>query len=641
MPVTIPETLNLKAALQIKAAKDGDQPRFKLFANSGEPMRLDGFFDPVVIDLEGVTIDREPLPVIMEHDPAKRIGHTDRVMVNAKGIFAEGRVSSSMGVAEGFVKDAKAGFPFQVSVGAEIKKGYFVEEGETVEVNGKTHKGPLIVATQTRLRELSITVLGADSKTQALVASQTGVSTMPKPLKITSDDHDLQARRQRIAAEEARVDAIRAIADRYGSQLSGEFETEDGRKTTLSALKATAVAEGWDENRFELQLLRASRNVGIPTHSYHHPVGNASNSQVLEAAIAKHVGLPQLERVYDDRTLEASDQLGITCLMDACRLAAQLSGHTLNWRDKDSVIRAAFSTTDIPDILSNVANKSAELAYETFPSAAKLIARKLTANDFKTHTGVRLTGDVVFEPLGSDGEIKHGKLDDTAYTYSVTANAKPFGLSRQAIRDDDAGALDEVPRSLGRGAALALEELFWKLVIANSGSFFSSGNGNLITGAGSALSSSGLAAAVQKFLEQTDAQGKPIGVVPERLVVPPALKATADELYVARTLNVGGGSTTTNDRVPAENVHYGKYDPAVSPWIGASGLSGGSDTRWYLFGNPNDVAAFGIAYLDGVEAPKIEPKEMAPDKLGIMWRGYFDIGACQIDPRGAVRADGV
>ena len=638
---TIPETLNLKAALQIKAAQNkGDQPRFKLFANSGEPMMLEGFFDPVVIDLEGVTIDREPLPVIMDHNPAKRIGHTDRVAVNAKGIFAEGRVSSSMGVAEGFVKDAKAGFPFQVSVGAEIKKGYFVEEGETVEVNGKTHKGPLIVATQTRLRELSITVLGADPKTQALVASK-GVSTMPKPLKIGSDDHDLQARRQRIAAEEARVDAIRAIADRYGSQLAGEFETEDGRKTTLSALKATAVAEGWDQNRFELQLLRASRNVGIPTTHSYHPMGNASNSRVLEAAIAKHVGLPNLERAYDARILEASDQLGITCLMDACRLAAQLSGHTLNWRDKDAVIRAAFSTTDIPDILSNVANKSAEMAYKSFPSAAKLIARKLTANDFKSHNSVRLTGDVIFEPLGSDGEIKHGKLEDSAYTYSVTTYAKTFGLSRQAIRDDDAGALDEVPRSLGRGAALALEELFWKLVIANSGSFFSSGNGNLITGAGSALSSSGLASAVQKFLEQTDAQGKPIGVVPERLVVPPALKATADELYVARTLNVGGGSATADDRVPAENVHFGKYEPAVSPWIGASGLSGGSDTRWYLFGNPNDVAGFGIAYLDGKETPTIEQKEMSADKLGIMWRGYFDIGVCQIDPRGAVRADGV
>ncbi|GAB4138384.1 MAG: hypothetical protein Tsb009_06570 [Planctomycetaceae bacterium] len=334
--------------------------------------------------------------------------------------------------------------------------------------------------------------------------------------------------------------------------------------------------------------------------------------------------------------------MGVTCLMDVCRLACQFAGKTnVDWRSKDAVIRAAFSTADLGTLLSNVAGKSLEEAYRAFPSVARIVARKLTASDFKQKTGVRITGDIQFQEVAGDGEIKHARLNDASYSYQLATYARMFGVDRHSIVNDDLDALADIPRMLGRGAALALEEEFWTLVLNNTGSFFSAGNGNLITGAGSALSSSGLSDAVQKFLEQTDQEGKPIGVVPDRLVVPPALKTTADELYVARTLNVGGGSTSTDDRLPAENVHFGKYENGVAPWIGAAGgLTGSSDTHRYLFGNPNDVAAFGIAYLDANETPTIEQEDQPFNKLGVQWRGYLDFGVCQIDHRGAVRSAG-
>lgn len=384
----------------------------------------------------------------------------------------------------------------------------------------------------------------------------------------------------------------------------------------------------------ELQTIRGSRNVPSSASGPYLQAQRLPDNRLLEAAVASYVGL-DVGKAYGDEVADAVPKLGITCLMDACKLVCQMNGKDVNWRDKDAVIKAAFSTRDFPDLLSNVANKTLERAYKAFPSVARMIARRLDAKDFKEHTGVRLTGDVVMEKTPGDGEIKHGVLKDQAFTYAIDTYAKMFGVSRQDLINDNAQGLAETPRLLGRGAALAIEEVFWALVLANTGSFFHTTNNNALT---AVLGAVGLSSAVQLFLEQTDTEGKPVGVTPRFLCTPPSLKTTADELYTSRTFNVGAGSAS--DKVPAVNAFFGLYEPVASPWVGAKGLDGGSDTAWYLFGDPADVAAFGIAYLGGMEGPTLEQVDQPANKLGVVFRGWIDFGVCQIDHRGAVKSTG-
>lgn len=188
--VEIPSCLELEGKFDITAASADDNentlPAFHLVANTGQPMELDGFFWPVVISIKGAQFDKRVTPVIKDHDTSQRIGHTTKQSKLAEGktrkfgneeiqgpaILAEGVVSSKMAVARGFVEDARAGFPFQVSVGAKILQASFVEEGEKAEVNGQTFKGPFIHAEKTSIRELTITVLGADNDTSARIAAQ-------------------------------------------------------------------------------------------------------------------------------------------------------------------------------------------------------------------------------------------------------------------------------------------------------------------------------------------------------------------------------------------------------------------------------------------------------------------------------------
>lgn len=164
----------------------GSKDRFMLYANTGRPMRVKGYVDPVIIDIAGARYASKRTPVIMDHDTRQRVGHATEQAIVAAGqrgviggrevsgpmIAATGVRSSSSKAAKEFVSDAKDGFPFQVSVGARVLSGHFVPEGKTADVNGRTWSGPLVVARRTLIRELTTTVLGADGNTSAQIAAR-------------------------------------------------------------------------------------------------------------------------------------------------------------------------------------------------------------------------------------------------------------------------------------------------------------------------------------------------------------------------------------------------------------------------------------------------------------------------------------
>lgn len=189
---TVPQRMTFDGSIDVKAAKGGKSATIKLVAYRGGPMVPEGFREKVIVDLDGCKFQKSRSPIIADHDTSKRIGHTTKQYLLPFGksarstekeplegplIYAEGVPSSSMGIARGFVEDAANGFPFQVSIGADIEDAYFVDEGEKVVVNGKRWKGPLIVASQTSIAELTVCVLGADRTTSATLAAQRNSST--------------------------------------------------------------------------------------------------------------------------------------------------------------------------------------------------------------------------------------------------------------------------------------------------------------------------------------------------------------------------------------------------------------------------------------------------------------------------------
>jgi hypothetical protein len=629
------DMLQFTADIDLQAADGQKRPRVTMIAYSG------GIFSPsgypnCIIDLAGAQVDGN-IPLLDGHDQEldSFVGQGTATIRNGQ-LLLEGILTDATNAGQKVLVLAKSGVNLQASVGyapGEIER---IHPGESVQVNGRkftARNSGLTIIRSGRLREVSLLPLGADSNTQVSIAASAAQKkglTMSEQTT-TIDSADVSAQRLNDARLiEARIskfhrdypDAVELQAGLVSNVLAGAQTLEEAKHEILYA-----------EN---CQLELRAKMAKLPQAPAVYGSRQAEKSpELLQAALLCHMGHESAAvKLCGEQTTEQARGFHLNSLHDILRAALQQSGRDIP-ASRHEMIKAAFSTNSVVGILSDAANKVSLEAYRAVPSVARVVAKKLTANDFKAHTGYRLTGDANFQELGAAGEIKHGKLGEQSYTYRVSTFARMFGLTREDVINDDLGKFDEIPRLIGRGSAMKLEQLFWTLVLANTGNFFSAGNKNYISGAGSALSIGGLGAAVTALRQLTDTNGDPIAITPKFLACPPELESTADALYASTNIVYGGDTS-----VPDSNPYKGKYQPQVSPYLSNSNYEGHSADAWFLFGDPGDVPAFGIAYLDGVESPTIESGETDFNTLGVQFRGYHDFGVCQIDPNGGVMAAG-
>ncbi len=646
--------------LTIEAVTDDKSiPKFSMVAYTGGPMKVAGFTHPVVVDLEGLAIDRQNIPIRLDHNPKQGVGHTDRVAIENGQVVAEGLISRDTAWARDVAKSGSRGFPWQASIGAEIIEAEFIPNGNQIQVNGRTFDGPLYVIRKSILKEISFVDNGADDKTTAQVAAtqaepekkneeskshedtmnnKENTQTVPANPDIqAAQTHDSSCKnkqaekieaaavpdpvadmRQKIAAETQRIQAIRTVCD--------------GKHTDI---EAKAIAEGWDVTRCELEVLRASR----PKAPAVHVQRSNSDPKIYEAVALMAAGVPdaRLQALYEASTLDAADRLRGIGIQEYCERISGAGSFPRFRRDASGWLQAAFSTMSLPGILSNVANKMLLEGYNYIEDAWRQICKIASVNDFKEHSRYRMTGSFTFEKVGADGEIKHGKVDELPYGQKADTHGIMFALTRQMIINDDLGAFTDIPRQIGMGAAEAIADAVWSLLLSNPNSFFSAGHKNYLEGADTALSVDALTAAEVLFSEQTKPNGRPLGMGASILLVPTALKVGAQLLMSSLLLNE---TTTANKGKPSSNPHVGKFEVVSSAYLANASFAGYSNKAWYLFADPNRLPALEVAFLNGVDRPTVEKTDADFNTLGIQFRGYIDFGVREQDYRGAAKMKG-
>jgi len=665
----------LSEAVEIEAAEDSRNddvvlPRFSMVAYTGGAMRVAGWRYPVVVDLAGLVIPSQTRPVRFGHDIAAGVGHTDSIRVADGQLLAAGVISRDTPAAQEVVASARKGFPWQASISATVEEFEFVKANQTVLVNGRQFAGPVYVVRKATLGEISFVDLGADAATTVSVAAANngGNVTMPEhdndTMKVdqpTSGALQSQSESQSVSSE-----SVSASSESIGkSSESGGASSESGASSATPTLRlaaqsassaenpaaeaervlairkvcagrhpdieARAIKEGWSVNQCALEVVRADRPKAPAVHAQDN---GQLTEQVLEAALRLGVHDEKAEKDYPDQVLEAAYPLRRMGFRELALMCCRMEGVEISPHATDrEMVRAAFSTRSLPNVLKNTANKVLLAGYQAVDLGSLRVSKILTANDFKEHTAVRLTGEYRFTPVANDGELKYAKVGDQGYPFRVQTYGRLIGLTRQDLINDDLGAFTELPYQIGRGAALALEQAFWQMVEAANGTFFSTANKNTISGASSAFGIDGLNAAIAKLRKQTDDDGNPIKVRPRFVAVPPDLEADATQIYTSNVLLVAGSADRT---IAANNPHANKYEPVVSEYLTGNGAA----SVWYLVGDPLDVPAFGVAFLRGQDQPVIEEADPDPRYLGTLWRGYWDFGVCLLDPRGAIRAAG-
>jgi phage major head subunit gpT-like protein len=256
-------------------------------------------------------------------------------------------------------------------------------------------------------------------------------------------------------------------------------------------------------------------------------------------------------------------------------------------------------------------------------------------SDFKTVTSYRLIGKDQYEQIPPGGELKHGTLGNETYTNKADTYGLLLSIDRRDVINDDLGAITTVPRKLGRGSGLKINDVFWATFMKNS-TFFTADNKNYLTGADTALTIDGLTKAEVAFMDLTDSDGKPIGIMPSILLVPTSLSAMATQLYKSIELR----DTTSSTKYPIANPHQGKFRAEVSRYLTNSRYTGNSSKAWYLLADPSDVPVIEVAFLNGQEPPTIETAEADFSVLGVQLRGYHDFGCNLQENRAGVKSKG-
>lgn len=668
--------------------------RFTMTAYTGGKLLLAAFPFPVVVDLSGMKVPAKNRPILRDHDISRIVGHTESLEINGSSIRLGGVLSGSNDHAREVSESGDNGFPWQASIGASAQRIVFVDRGESVEVNGRKFTGPLYVARQSTLREVSFVALGADDQTVAQMvarrergdAADSRSSHHVSRIEVQSMDFEQWVAGQGFDANtltEQQATSLKALFERETAPpppakpepkpaeiaAAGGNPTPQPEPDPIDALRAKwaaerrriakitevcagqhaeieaqAIEQGWTEQQTELAVLRASRPQAPAIHSSR----PQRSARVLEAATWLCARIPEQDCLaeFGEQTLEAAHplrQIGFKELFAEC---ARLEGHDLPpvFGNGKQVIQAGFSTVSLPGILESVMNRTLLEAYEAIPIAALQLCAVGSVSDFKEVSRYRLLGTGGFEKVSPTGELRSGTLSEQKFSNRADTYGQILILDRKDIVNDDLNAFLDLTRQMGRSGAESIDDLFFRLLLSNPNNFFVAGNSNYQEGAATAFGSTALTNAKTLFRKQKAGPGtkakdqKPINVRPKFLVVPVEIETDAELLMGSAQLMIDASGSPT--KIPVDNPHRNKYEVVSAPHLSDTYYAGASAKAWYLFADPQLLPAFEIVFLNGRQTPVIERVEAPPNTLGMGFRGYIDVGVKEQDPRGAVKMKG-
>ncbi len=320
-------------------------------------------------------------------------------------------------------------------------------------------------------------------------------------------------------------------------------------------------------------------------------------------------------------------------LADIGRAALRARGLNTLGGDAEIVTRSLHTTSDFPNLLSNIANKVLAAAYQAAPSGMKTVCKRATVPDFKPRNVLRRGELPTLEKVNEQGEFKRGSLAEGKESYSIATFGKVFGMTRQTLINDDLGALADVSAGWGQAAMEFENQFLCDLLTSNSGggpkladnnNLFHAAHGNL-AGAGAVISDATLSAARLALRSMKGLNGiTPISATPKYLVVPAALETTAEKYLASIYPNAPSGV----------NPFSGALALVVDPR-----LDGKSATGWYVFADPAVLPVIEYAYLQGYEGVQVESR-LGFDVDGVEIRARLDFGAGGVDSRGAFKNPG-
>lgn len=354
------------------------------------------------------------------------------------------------------------------------------------------------------------------------------------------------------------------------------------------------------------------------------------------------------------------------------------SGHSTAKREY--LLKEAETTSDFPTLFGTVLERKIRAKYNLVTPPFEKYAKTGTQNDFRMAWDMALYGNRALPTVVKErGEYKDDVLQDGKWVIGLQKYGKGFGLSWEAVINDDLGAFSDIADDLVKVCTVNEQNYVTKLYAGASGplaytvgsstvaamqtGLFSAAGTHPIDGASFAnyktsfpLTATNLLTAITALKSQTDYNGNPIMIGKLVLVVPQGKEVTAlqllsNNLLIATATTASSAPAGANTQIgqTSENIltKFG-LEVVVNPWLDIVSGSTYGPFSWYLFASPSDGDAIRFNRLRGHESPEvcqkmsdkislggapISPLEGDFDSDSIRWRVRQIFGGTTTDPR--------
>ncbi|CUH17834.1 Mu-like prophage major head subunit gpT [Jannaschia seosinensis] len=454
------------------------------------------------------------------------------------------------------------------------------------------------------------------SETRAQTKSQQPAKPEPGTASQGEDAEALVTR-----ARDAERDRVSTIYD-----LAGRLSLERGFAEDL-VKRGVAIDEA---RRLILDQVAAKSEETRTFSQVSVPLGGRDERVTRRDAVASallHRYSPTLFPLED----AARQYRGMT-LLELARESLTDAGVNTRGLSRDEVAtRALHTTSDFPEILSAVTNKTLRQAYEAYPRTFALFCRQVLATDFKAMHRVQLGEAPQLLEVGESGEFKRGTLGESKESYKVKTYGRVVAITRQVLINDDLDAFTRIPAMYGNSIAQLESDVVWGIITANPAmadgkALFHADHKNL-AGSGAALAVDAVGSGRAAMAKQTGLDKKTVlNIRPAFLIVPASLELKAEQL-VAQNL------------VPASSASVVPQSIRTLAPISEPRLDAASETAWYLAASPNQIDTIEYAYLEGQQGAYIETRN-GFDVDGVEIKCRLDFGAKAIDWRGLYKNPG-
>lgn len=434
--------------------------------------------------------------------------------------------------------------------------------------------------------------------------------TEPAP-PITKEQLD-EAARAAARTERARVEEIRALADRFGVPDDQVKEWID-KDATISAARSAIL----DYLQQHTPSLAGHTGVQIGTEE----------RDKFRAAVCDGVMLQMGHKI--DKPAPGADDYRRVSPLDLARICLERAGiRTANLSKFEIAKRALIphSTSDFPTLLGGIGKEAIAQGYqESGVQTWRQFAATTTAADFRDMYTYDFTGAFDLRLVRENGEYETVDAKESAQRYRIAKYGRVFPYTFEMLTNDRWGLFAEIPRRFGAGALRLENNVVYEALTGNQAlladgrPLFDASRNNIMPAA--ALSEDSLKTAILALRQQRGEDGEYLDLRPAILLVSPLDEFRASVL-VNSTGNVGA-QLNAGVINPLFGIVQVISDPRVA------------DGAWYLFAAPAQAAVIEVAWLDGQQTPYIdEDIDFITDGVRVKCRHCF--GAGLLGWRGAI-----